>query len=76
MTSYPTVTLSRREIDDLVRKEIANRAGVLRSDVGKLRYKLTRRRSGVYGLHKVVASLGLPSWHLRGDVPASTVSTR
>ena len=56
MTSYPTVTLSRREIDDLVRKEIANRAGVLRSDVGKLRYKLTRRRSGVYGLHKVVAS--------------------
>lgn len=56
MTSYPTVTLSRREIDDLIRKEIANRAGVLRSDVGKLRYKLTRRRSGVYGLHKVIAS--------------------
>ena len=56
MTTYPTVTLSRREIDDLVRKEIARRFGVLRSDVGKLRYKMTRRRSGVYGLHKVVAS--------------------
>lgn len=56
MTSYPTVTLSRREIDDLVRKEIARRFGVLRSDVGKLRYKMTRRRSGVYGLNKVVAS--------------------
>lgn len=56
MTSYPTVTLSRREIDDLVRKEIARRFGVLRSDVGKLRYKMVRRRSGVYGLHKVVAS--------------------
>lgn len=55
MTSYPTVTLSRREIDDLVRKEIARRFGVLRSDVGKLRYKMVRRRSGVYGLHKVVA---------------------
>lgn len=56
MTSYPTVTLSRREIDDLVRAEVAKRAGVLRSDVGNLRYKMVRRRSGVYGLHKVTAS--------------------
>ncbi len=56
LTNYPTVTLSRREIDDLVRKEIARRFGVSKFDVGKLRYKLTRRRSGVYGLHKVVAS--------------------
>jgi len=56
MTSYHTVTLSRREIDDLIRKEIANRAGVLRSDVGKLRYKMVRRRRNVRGLHKVVAS--------------------
>lgn len=40
----------------LVRKEIANRAGVLRSDVGKLRYKMVRRRRNVRGLHKVVAS--------------------
>ena len=56
MSSHPTVTLSRREIDDLIRKEIANRAGVLRSDVGKLRYKMVRRRRNVRGLHKVVAS--------------------
>ena len=56
MSSYPTITLTRRDIDNLIRAEVAKRAGVLRSDVGKLRYKLTRRRSGVYGLHKVVAS--------------------
>ena len=56
MSSYPTITLTRRDIDNAIRAEVAKRAGVLRSDVGKLRYKLTRRRSGVYGLHKVVAS--------------------
>lgn len=51
MTStYPTVTLARRDIDLLIRAEVAKRVGVLRSDVGKLRYKMTRRRSGVYGL--------------------------
>jgi len=56
MSSYPTVTLTRQDIDNLVRAEVAKRAGVLRSDVGKLRYKMVRRRSGVYGLNKVVAS--------------------
>ena len=62
MTTYPTVTLSRREIDDLVRAEVAKRAGVLRSDVGNLRYKIRPiRRSAVrlttvYGLTGVTAS--------------------
>ena len=56
MTTYPTVTLTRQDIDNLVRAEVAKRAGVLRSDVGKLRYKMVRRRRNVRGLHKVVAS--------------------
>lgn len=43
MSSYPTVHLTRKDIDNAIRAEVAKRAGVLRSDVGKIRYKIKTR---------------------------------
>ena len=58
--TYHTVTLTRQEIDDAIRVAVAKRFGILRSDVGKLRYKMKWRRTDVFGVAGVTALIDPP----------------